>query len=380
MTVSRRVFQIFVKPTGSICNLDCQYCYYLDKEQLYPNGESFTMTKELLEEYISQHIEATKEDMIMFSWHGGEPTLLGLDYFQNIIRFQEKYKPSNKKIINGIQTNGTLLDDSWCRFFAEHEFAVGISLDGPREMHNRFRRTKDGRPTFDDVIRGYKVLQKHSVLTEILCVVNAYNVQFPIEVYRFFKELNARYITFLPLVEYDPLAKENVSDISVSSDKWGQFLCTVFDEWMENDIGLVQVQMFEEALREAFNQEHSLCIFRPICGDIPVIEHNGDFYSCDQFVDKDHLLGNIMENQLAELLESPKQKAFGETKLLSLPRYCRQCDVRSMCNGECPKNRFITTPDGESGLNYLCKGYKQFFRHCQPFILEVENLWRQQNA
>jgi uncharacterized protein len=377
MAASSRQFQIFVKPTGSICNLDCRYCYYLEKEKLYPKGESFRMTREVLEEYISQHIGATQENVVMFSWHGGEPTVLGLDYFRRIVDIQRKYRPSNMRIVNGIQTNGTLIDDEWCRFFAENEFAVGISLDGPRKIHDRYRQTKEGSPTFDHVMRGYRLLQKHGVPTEILCVVNAYNVQFPIQVYRFFKKLKAQYITFLPLVEHKPQSKDYVSDISVPAKKWGHFLCTIFDEWIDKDIGLIKVQIFEEVLRTAFNQEHSLCIFRPVCGDVPVIEHNGDFYSCDHFVDNNHLLGNIMETPLVEFLESPKQRSFGEAKLLNLPFYCKECDVRSMCNGECPKNRFITAPDGELGLNYLCDGYKQFFTHCKPFVLEVANLWKE---
>ncbi len=378
MVKASRDFQVFVKPIGSICNLACHYCYYLKKEHLYPNSESFRMPYETLEEYIVQHIEAYPEKVIRFSWHGGEPTVLGLDYFRKIVALQRKYKPPDRRIVNGIQTNGTLLDEGWCRFLATEGFAVGLSLDGTREMHDRYRVTKDQKPTHEQAMQGYKLLQKHRVYTDILCVVNAYNVRFPLRVYRFFKQINARYITFLPMVEQQLDARGGVSDISVPAEAWGAFLCAIFDEWRDQDIGRIKVQIFEEAARTAFNQEHSLCIFRPTCGDIPVVEHNGDFYSCDHFVDVEHRLGNIKETPLVELLESPAQRAFGEAKFETLPRYCRECGVRAMCNGGCPKNRFIMTPDGEPGLNYLCAGYKRFFNHCQPFVSEVAALWKRQ--
>jgi uncharacterized protein len=335
------------------------------------------MPKEIMEDYIVQHIKASQEPMIRFSWHGGEPTLLGLNCFREIVELQRKHQPPNQRIVNGIQTNGTLLDEDWCRFFAREGFAVGLSLDGPREMHDRHRVTKDQKPTYEQTMRGYELLQKYHVYTDVLCVVNAYNVQFPLQVYRFFKEINAQYITFLPLVEPD--SKGGVSHISVPAEAWGIFLSNIFDEWIDRDIGRVKVQIFEEAVRTAFNQEHSLCIFRSTCGDIPVIEHNGDFYSCDHFVDIEHYLGNIVGTPLVSLLESPTQRAFGRAKLETLPRYCRECEVRAMCNGECPKNRFLKTPDGETGLNYLCAGYKRFFSHCQPFVSEVAAQWGQQN-
>jgi len=371
-------FQIFVKPTGSICNLNCQYCYYLDKERLYPIGETFRMPIDVLENYIAQHIEAYPGEAINFSWHGGEPTILGINYFRNIVELQRKHNPQKRRIVNGIQTNGTLLDGEWCQFFAEQGFYIGLSLDGPQEIHDLYRLTKDKKPTYNEAIRGYNLLQKHRVDTEILCVVNAYNVQFPHQVYRFFKQLKAKYITFLPLVEPQPGTLNGVSSISVSAEAWGRFLCTIFDEWIEDDIGKVKVQIFEEALRTAFKQEHSLCIFRPTCGEVPVLEHNGDFYSCDHFVDAYHLLGNLRETSLAKLLEDPKLEMFGKAKLLNLPRTCKECLVRDMCNGECPKNHIISTPDGEPGLNYLCEGYKRFFTHCKPFVSEVAALWNQQ--
>jgi len=379
MPATSHEFQIFVKPAGPLCNLGCRYCYYLDKQHLYSNGETFRMTDKLLEDYIIQHIQASPGETINFSWHGGEPTTRGLDYFRNIVEIQRKHKPPNRRIVNGVQTNGTLLNDEWCRFFAEQGFYVGLSLDGPQEMHDRYRTTKDNKPTYTQTIRGYNLLRKHRVQTEILCVVNEHNAGSPLKVYRFLKEIDARYITFLPLVEQQPGTRTGASDISVSAEEWGRFLCAVFDEWVEHDIGRIKVQIFEEALRTAFNQEHSLCIFRPTCGDIPVLEHNGDFYPCDHYVDPEHLLGNLNTTPLTDLLNHPSLKSFGEAKQLNLPRECIECTVREMCNGECPRNRFIPSQDGEPGLNYLCAGYKQFFTYCQPFIREVSALWNQQN-
>jgi uncharacterized protein len=337
------------------------------------------MPDNILEEYIVQHIQASTEPVISFSWHGGEPTMAGLDYFKKIVELQHKFQPSGKRIVNGIQTNGTLLDDEWCRFFAEENFAVGISIDGPREFHDRYRLTRDGKSTFERTMNGYKLLQRHGVLCEILCVVNVQNVQYPMEVYKFFRQLNAKYITFLPLVVIQPGYNDRISEHTVPSEAFGTFLCIIFDEWLARDIGKVKVQIFEEATRTAFGQEHTICIFKKICGGVPVVEHNGDFYSCDHFVDEEHHLGNIQEIPLVELLDGGEQKAFGQAKLDTLPRYCRECEVRDMCNGECPKNRFIKTPGGEEGLNYLCAGYKKFFLHCRPFVDEVAALWRRQN-
>ena len=376
MVKASREFQVFAKPIGSICNLGCHYCYYLKKELIYPEGEIFRMPDDILEEYIVQHIAAFPGPEIRFSWHGGEPTVLGLDYFRTIVALQRRHQPPDRRIFNGMQTNGTLLNEDWCRFLAETGFAVGLSLDGPQEMHDLHRVTRKGQPTYEQTMRGYSLLRQHGISCDILCVVNAHTVRYPTQVYRFFKEIEAQYVTFLPLVE--PSAEGGVSRRSVPADAWGSFLCTIFDEWQNRDIGRIKVQIFEEATRTAFGQEHSLCIFRPVCGDIPVIEHNGDFFSCDHFVDKEHCLGNIRETPLVELLESPAQRSFGQAKLETLPRYCQACEVRAMCNGGCPKNRFIGTPDGESGLNYLCAGYKRFFTHCRPFVKAVAAQWRRQ--
>ncbi len=370
-----REFQIFVKPVGSACNLRCSYCYYNSKEDLYSPGESLIMSDEVLEEYIKQHIEATTDKLIMFSWHGGEPTIAGIEFFKKAVDLQQKYLPSGKKIINGIQTNGTLLDDEFCRFMSSEGFIAGISIDGPSELHNIHRLDAGKKGTFERVMKGYEHLRMHGVTTEILCVVGSHNADHPLEVYNFFKSLEAEYITFLPLVNRKEDSLTGVTPDSVPALSFGNFLISIFDEWMEKDIGQVKIQLFDEVAKTAFNQEHTLCILKKTCGGVPVVEHNGDFYSCDHFVSSEHCLGNIRDISLAELLDSPRQKAFGEAKLLALPRFCLECEVRDMCNGECPKNRFIHTPDGEPGLNYLCEGYKKFFTHCRPFVEALRLTW-----
>ncbi len=378
MVKASREFQVLAKPIGSICNLHCHYCYYLKKRDLYPNSVSLRMPDSILEEYIVQHITASSGSVINFSWHGGEPIILGLDYFRNIVALQRKHQPRNQRITNGIQTNGTLIDEDWCHFLAAEGFAVGLSLDGPQEVHDRYRVTKGQKPTYKEVMRGYRLLQQHQIPCDILCVVHAENVQHPIEVYRFFKQIEGSYIGFLPLIELQPDGESGVSHRTVPPEAFGNFLCTIFDEWKSQDIGRVNVQIFEEAARTAFGQEQALCIFRKTCGDVPVVEHNGDFYSCDHFVTPQHRLGNIGETPLVNLLESSAQRAFGQAKLDTLPRVCQACEVLDMCHGGCPKDRILQTPDGETGLNYLCAGYKRFFTHCGPFLAELSALWRRQ--
>ena len=371
-------FQVFAKPVGASCNLACSYCYYLDKNRLFSAPGIQRMPDDLLEIYIKQHIQASSEETIFFSWHGGEPTLAGLSYFRRIAELQKKHLPDNRFVINGIQTNGTLLNEEWCQFLKKENFIVGISIDGPEQFHSANRFREDGTSGFDETLRGYRLLKSFQIPCEILCVVNARNVVCPLEVYRFFKGLNAEFLTFIPLVERLSPESDRVSERTVSARAFGEFLCAIFDEWKTEDIGKVKVQIFEEALRTAFEMEHSLCVFKPVCGRVPVVEHNGDFYSCDHFVDPKYLIGNVQEKSLAEMLESPEQKAFGYAKLDSLPNYCLSCDVRSMCNGACPKDRFIETPDGKPGLNYLCEGYKLFFNHCKPFVEEVAKVWKMQ--
>jgi uncharacterized protein len=373
-----RSFQIFSKPAGATCNLGCRYCYYLKKEDLHPENHVGRMSHDILERYIAQHISASQDSIVRFSWHGGEPTILGPDYYRTILEIQQKHQLPGKRIANGIQTNGTLLTEEWCRFLAKENFSVGLSLDGPEELHDRYRLTRDGSPTHKKAVQGYHLLRRHGITPDILCVVNAHNVQYPKEVYGFFKEIGARYIGFLPLVEPEPARENGVSPATVRAEAFGGFLCTVFDEWRDRDIGRVKVQLFEEAARTAFNRDHGLCIFRQTCGDIPVIEKDGDLYCCDHFVDPEHRIGNIRETPLARLLESPDLIAFGRIKQDSLPGCCRRCEYLAMCNGECPKNRFIRSPDGEEGLNYLCDGYKRFFGHIQPFVKGLAALQRSQ--
>lgn len=378
MTKFSREFQIFAKPVGPFCNLSCSYCYYLGKKSLFSEDNHFLMADELLEKYVVQHIMATTEANISFSWHGGEPLLAGIEFFRKVVALQKKHKPAGSTIVNGIQTNGTLLDDEWCSFLAAEGFTVGISIDGPAFLHNKNRRTRGNSNTFLNVIRGYELLQKYKVLPEILCVVNSDNVKHPLIVYNFFKQLGPEYISFLPLVERETVRLEGVSLNSVPAREFGVFLSAIFDEWVEKDIGRIKIQIIEEAARTAFNQEHTLCIFRQDCGGVPVVEHNGNFYSCDHYVNEDHLVGNINKGTITSFLDSEKQLAFGRDKSLLLPRYCLECDVKPMCNGECPKNRFISTPDGESGLNYLCQGYKLFFNHCRPFVDAINESWKSQ--
>ena len=371
MENTSREFQVFVKPVGANCNLKCEYCYYLEKSNLNSDRKNFLMADDILEKYIIQHIDASTEDIIHFSWHGGEPLLAGINFYQNTLKIQKANKPEGKTILNGIQTNGTLLNDEWCRFLADNGFVVGISIDGPAEMHNKFRRTKDDRTTWENVYKGIQLLSKHHLIPEVLCVVNSENVKHPLVIYDFLRQSGAEYITFIPLVIPEATSTSGVSKSTVPAEDFGHFLVEIFNEWVENDIGNIKVQIFEEAIRTAFNQEHTLCIFKVNCGGVPVVEHNGDFYSCDHYVDSGHLLGNINDNSLSFYLDNKLQKEFGMAKSLTLPEYCTRCEVRAMCNGECPKNRFIFTPEGEYGLNYLCKGYKYFFNHCRPFVEAV---------
>ncbi len=369
----QREFQVLAKPVGSRCNLHCRYCYYRSNE----HTECSVMTDELLKAYILQHIDASTGPLIPFSWHGGEPTLFGLERFRRIVALQKKFCPSGRRIVNGIQTNGTHIDDDWCRFMAAEHITVGLSMDGPEPMHDLYRLKSKGEGTFQQVCRSYDRLRKHGVQTECLCVVHSGNVCRPREVYEFFLGIEVPYLTFLPLVE--PISRGRVSSRSVTPEGWGIFLCSIFDMWESRDIGRIKIQIFEEAARTAFGLEHTLCIFRKTCGGVPALECNGDLYSCDHFTTSRHRLGNIRETSLVRMLDSPRQQSFGEAKKDTLPGLCLDCPELDMCNGGCPKNRFIQTPDGESGLNYLCAGYKRFFSHCRPFVDAVARLHREKN-
>lgn len=360
-------FHLLAKPTGAACNLGCKYCFFLSKKNLYPLS-SFRMSDELLETYTRQYIEAQQIAQATFAWQGGEPTLMGLDFFKRSVQYQQKYRRPKMIIQNTMQTNGTLLDDDWCEFFSKNNFLIGLSLDGPRELHDAYRVDKTGKPTFDRVMRADRLLRDHKVDYNILATVHAANADHPLEVYRFLRDkVKANFIQFIPIVERDNdtgyQEGDTVTDRSVKADQYGRFLISIFDEWVKRDVGKTYVQIFDVALAAWAGMPPGICAFSETCGTALAMEHNGDMYSCDHFVEPRYLLGNINERHMAQLAASRKQRKFGRDKLDSLPEYCRKCEVRFACNGECPKNRFIQTPDGEPGLNYLCSGYKEFFRH-----------------
>jgi uncharacterized protein len=360
-------FHVMMKPRGAICNLDCTYCYFLSKEMLYP-GSRFRMADDLLEEYTRQYIEAQRVPEVTFAWQGGEPTLMGLEFFKRAVELQQHYRRPGMQIHNAFQTNGTLLDDDWCRFFREHDFLIGISIDGPQHLHDHYRVDKGGRPTFGRVMAGLELLKKHRVEFNILTTVHAGNVAHGQEVYRFLRDqAGTRFMQFIPIVER---ANEtgfqegtDVTDRSLTGAQYGEFLCAIFDEWVRRDVGRVFVQIFDVALAAWSGLPPGLCIFQETCGDALAMEHNGDLYACDHFVEPGYRLGNIQEIPLLEMVGSQRQRQFGLDKRDSLPRYCRECEVRFVCNGGCPKDRIITTPEGEPGLNYLCAGFKRFFTH-----------------
>lgn len=366
------------KPIGSICNLDCDYCYYKGKISLFQEKIDYRMTDDLLEEYIKQYIEAHPGPVVPFGWQGGEPTLLGVGFFNKAIEFQKKYLSKGFYCENSLQTNGTLLDDEWCHFLKEKDFLVGISIDGPAKFHDVFRKDKEGNSTFYETIRGLEFLQRNKVKYNVLCVVSTVNINKPLEIYHFLKERRIKYIQFIPLVE--SLGVEKVSSRSIDGENYGRFLTSIFNEWVSRDIGEIFIQIFEEALLVGSGLEASLCMFKKTCGQSLVIEHNGDVYSCDHFVSKENKIGNIMQEHLREIISSPKQKSFGENKFKKLPETCRVCPIRFMCNGGCLKNRIIPTNEDDHSLNYLCKGYKQFFLYIDPFIKKIINLMRKRQS
>jgi uncharacterized protein len=394
---------VMAKPTGAICNLDCKYCFFLSKDTLYP-GSNFRMTDDLLEAYVRQVIESQRSPHITIAWQGGEPTLMGLEFFRMANTLARKYLPRGAALEHTIQTNGTLLDDEWCEFLHEYGFLVGLSIDGPQAMHDAYRVNKAGDSTFAHVIRAARLMQRHKVEFNVLCTVHDANVTQPLEVYRFFRdEIGTQFVQFIPIVERStpetveianagwgdrnhrrPLYTQNgsaVTERTVKPELWGKFLIAVFDEWVANDVGTVFIQLFESALASWMGLPASLCIFGETCGNAVALEHNGDLYSCDHFVEPNFRLGNIKEQHLLQLVASDQQRAFGNAKRDTLPRFCRECEVRFACNGECPRNRFLNTPDGEAGLNYLCAGYKAFFRHIdRPMRIMAGLLSRGQDA
>lgn len=360
-----------VKPRGASCNLECAYCYYLGKRGLYPSS-SFRMSDELLLIFTREYIRAQRVPEVVFSWQGGEPMLAGLDFFRRAMELQRRFRRPGMHIANTIQTNGTLLDDEWGRFLRANGFLVGLSLDGPRDMHNVYRRDGAGEPTFERVMAGLSVLKRHRVDFNILTCVHAANAEHPTEVYQFLRgEANGpgggQFIQFIPVVGQDlratGIGDERLASHSVSGRQYGDFLITIFDEWVRHDVGRVFVQVFDVALASWTGQAPGLCVFEPTCGLAMVLEHNGDLFSCDHYVEQQHMLGNVLETPLIELVNSRRQRIFGNDKRERLPEHCRQCDVLFACNGGCPKNRIVRTPDGEYGLSALCDGYRTFFRH-----------------
>ena len=388
-------FHIMAKPHGPICNLDCTYCYYLEKENLYAGrGREFRMADDVLEAYVRQYIQSQPAEQVSFAWQGGEPTLLGIPFFERVVELQKKHA-NGKTIDNAFQTNGTLLDDAWGEFLARNKFLIGLSVDGPEDIHDAYRVDKGGKPTFARVMRGLGILKKHKVEFNTLTVVNRLNSYRAHEVYRFLKQIGSKYLQFIPIVEQvakqpdanglvllKPFSRQEsaVSEWSVESLQFGRFLQQVFDDWIVQDVGRVFVQVFDVALESWYGVPQTLCVFAPTCGSALVAEHNGDVYSCDHFVYPDNRLGNIMQQPLESLVNLPQQIRFGKAKEAGLPSDCRQCDVRFACNGECPKHRFMQAASGEYGLNYLCAGYKHFFHHIDPYMRFMAEELRQNRA
>ena len=368
------------KPVGAVCNLACKYCYYLEKTNLYKDNKSkYVMSDSLLEKFIKEYINSQTMPQVLFTWHGGETLMRPLSFYQKVIELQKKY--ANGRIIdNCIQTNGTLLNDEWCEFFHNNHWLVGVSIDGPQDFHDEYRKNKQGKPSFVKVMQGIKLLKKHQVEWNAMAVVNDYNADYPLEFYHFFKDLECHYIQFTPIVERIHLnsdgrylanvlqKEEKLADFSVTPEQWGNFLCTLFDEWVKNDVGKYFIQIFDATLANWMGTQPGVCTMAPTCGHAGVMEFNGDVYACDHFVFPEFKLGNIYEKSLIEMMYGDKQSRFGLQKRDALPAQCKACKYLFACNGECPKNRFLTTEDGEFGLNYLCKGYYQFFDHIAPYM------------
>jgi uncharacterized protein len=370
---------IMAKAAGPSCNLACKYCYYTEKAKLYPNDPRHIMSDELLERFTKQYIEAQTMNEILFTWHGGEPLMRPIAFYERAIRLQHQYG-RGRAIDNCFQTNGTLIDDKWADFFKRNNILVGVSIDGPQEFHDEYRRSRGGKPTFHQVMKGIEILNKHGVQWNAMAVVNDFNADYPLDFYHFFKEINCHYIQFTPIVER--IVKHDdgrhlasltddildVSDFSISPEQWGYFLNTIFDEWVHHDVGQTYVQLFDATLANYAGVQPGICSMSANCGHAGVMEYNGDIYCCDHFVFPEYKLGNIHEKTLTEMLYSKQQEAFGQSKRGSLPRQCQECKYTHLCHGECPKNRFCYTADGESGLNYLCEGYRSFFAHTAPYF------------
>lgn len=396
----QRRFHVMAKPTGSACNLDCSYCFYLHKEHLLQQEKRRYMSDETLENFIRQYIDGQDGEQVVFSWQGGEPTLMGLEFFHKVVKFQQQYKKPGQRIENDLQTNGILINDAWAEFLKANQFLVGLSIDGPRELHDRYRITRSGKPTFDKVMAGVDALKRHSVPFNALVTINRTNARFPLEVYRFVtRELGATYVQFNPCVEPVDFTQTAphfwrddsiptvgsrrarpgdldaiVTDWSVDPDEWGRFLIATFEEWVNNDLGRVQVNLFETAVAQMMGMPAQICTTAEFCGKGLAVEKNGDVFSCDHYVYPEYQIGNIADNSLARMAFSERQQAFGMGKCDTLPQQCRQCPYLKLCHGECPKNRLVLTTDGEAGLNYLCPGIKAFFNYAEPILAGIVTL------
>lgn len=374
-----RPLYVMLKPAGSLCNLRCRYCYYLEKANLYGHSAGHIISDALLEKFIKEYIEAQTTPEVLFTWHGGETLMRPVSFYRRALELEKKYA-KGRRISNSIQTNGTLLNDEWCEFFRENDFLVGVSIDGPREFHDEYRRTATGRPTFHKVMQGINLLNKHGVEWNALAVVNDFNADYPLEFYRFFKDIHCRYIQFTPIVErivhrddgltLAPGMQEGgeVTDFSVTPEQWGNFICTIFDEWVKQDVGQYFIQLFDATLANWVGVVPGVCTLAEECGHAGVMEFNGDVYSCDHFVYPEHRLGNLHDHTIIEMMYSDRQREFAKMKRQLLPRQCKECPFRFACHGECPKNRFTHDRYGEPGLNYLCEGYRRFFSHVAPYM------------
>ncbi len=371
---------VMLKPAGAHCNLACKYCYYLEKNKLYPTAQRHLMSDEMLEQFTREYIEAQTMNQVLFTWHGGEPLLRSIDFYRKALSLQQKYA-GGRRIDNVIQTNGTLLTDEWCEFFAQNHWLVGISIDGPQPDHDHYRLTAAGKPSWKKVMQGIKLLKKHGVEWNAMAVVNAYNANHPLEFYRFFKENGCQFLQFTPIVERQTrhedgrtlasLADKNeipLSEASVAPEQWGYFLCAIFDEWVRKDVGKIFVEIFDCTLANWMGISPGICAYSKECGHAGVMEHNGDVYSCDHFVFPEYKLGNIRDHSLIDMLYGEQQQEFSRLKHSSLPRQCKECDMEFACHGECPKNRFMKDKYGDSGLNYLCPGYYHYYQHAAPYM------------
>lgn len=371
---------VMLKPAGAHCNLACKYCYYLEKNKLYPTAQRHLMSDEMLEQFTREYIEAQTMNQVLFTWHGGEPLLRSIDFYRKALSLQQKYA-RGRRIDNVIQTNGTLLTDEWCEFFAQNHWLVGISIDGPQPYHDHYRLTAAGKPSWKKVMQGIKLLKKHGVEWNAMAVVNTYNANHPLEFYRFFKENGCQFLQFTPIVErltrhedgrtLASLADKDeisLSEASVAPELWGYFLCAIFDEWVRKDVGKIFVEIFDCTLANWMGISPGICAYSKECGHAGVMEHNGDVYSCDHFVFPEYKLGNIRDHSLIDMLYGEQQQEFSRLKHSSLPRQCKECDMEFACHGECPKNRFMKDKYGDSGLNYLCPGYYHYYQHVAPYM------------